>query len=436
MQFNEYDPQLITAFDVIGSYFVDTFYNHLYQPAVSKSSNTDSVNDTYRDHVKAYMYAVKSDKESYNKIVNGLHKYYIQVLTAHTTTNFASFIDLIVSMFVPKEYYSEMSIDTKDELFNNIICGLVGSLGAFTTQPDTLNQIIKYHDINFQVTIRQIQERAITILLAKRDMLHHRFLNEISETQETVSYQIVDNLKRAIKKLVREKADLQSKVTKLKDKLDNALDELDAWEDKENKYKKIIKLLQESHRLGVVKNKSRNSKSRNNKYESGSDSGSESGSVSGSVSGSDSGSESGSGSKDKFNNWSNKINDSNNLHSNIVKTSADNSNILFDIQEESVNNSDTSNRREDKRGASQLVNSSQFAQSNQSSDDLVSDLGLNFSSNNGNDSNNVNGSDNDNVNGSDNNNSHEYGNDNGNGYDYDNDYDEGGELTLFGLSNR
>lgn len=54
-QFDNYDKRLISIFDVVGSYFVDVLFNHIYNASKIKVANNSSITDEYKKNVQAYI---------------------------------------------------------------------------------------------------------------------------------------------------------------------------------------------------------------------------------------------------------------------------------------------------------------------------------------------------------------------------------------------
>src|SRR5205814_424628 len=90
---------------------------------------------------------------------------------------------------------------------SSILCDLVSNLAAFVTQQDTLKRIIDQHELKPEVTIRILQDASVGILIAKRTALHNQFLRKAGQAREVVSEEIVEDMKRALRRLAREKAE-------------------------------------------------------------------------------------------------------------------------------------------------------------------------------------------------------------------------------------
>jgi hypothetical protein len=141
--FANQDPTLISILEVLGSYFVDVFYNHLYNSTKLRKGER-SITDAYRGQVQAYILAIQNDNQLYRTTVVTLHTYFRNT-TSFATISFNSFVDKVVGQFVPKEYLDLYETEERDEVLSSIICDLVASLGAYAISSDMLTRIIDNH---------------------------------------------------------------------------------------------------------------------------------------------------------------------------------------------------------------------------------------------------------------------------------------------------
>jgi hypothetical protein len=248
-RFGSYDPKLVSILDVVGSYFVSIYYNDVYVTAKAKIAPRGSLTDSYVGSVKAIMLAIKTDKNAYHTFVKNLHQYFRKV-TSFATLAFGSFVDKIVRQFIPPEYYDLLKNEEKDETLGSIITDLAANLGSYATEPKMLRRIIDNHDVSPGVTIRMLQDKSIEILLAKRGDIHNGFLRKIGQARDTVSVDLVNDLKQAIRKLVKEKSELKADVGHLSAENQRLLKQTRSIKAREAKFLKLIKMLKEQVRVG------------------------------------------------------------------------------------------------------------------------------------------------------------------------------------------
>jgi cell shape-determining protein MreC len=228
--FSNYDPKIISIYEILGSYFTDILFNHIYL-TIKGSKNAI---DEYVKNVKNYVAGMKNNVEYYNKTTKEIHQYFLKHVNKKTTDlTYAGFISRIVSASTPGDYYSQLSPSDKEDIFSNIISELIASMAAFVTTHEMLQIIITAHTKNPKTTIRTIQDNAVNFLIEKRALLHNKFVKSVGEVKETTAVAYTEDLKKALKKAIKEKNDAIAD-------LEDALDELDALKEKYHKSKKEL----------------------------------------------------------------------------------------------------------------------------------------------------------------------------------------------------
>lgn len=254
--FSNYDPKIITIYEILGSYFTDILFNHIYLT----SKNTKNVIDEYVKNVKNYVSGLKNNMEYYNKIVKEIHQYFLKnVGKKFTDLTFANFIYRIVSISVPEDHYSQLTHSDKEDIFSNIICELIAHLAAFVTTHNMLQLIIVQHTKNPKTTIRSIQDSAVNFLIEKRALLHNKFVKTVGEVKEHTSVAFTEDLKKMLKKTLKEKNDaiaelenVYAELDSLKKKYSNNKKELEAARTMEAKLRKFIELMNLKSEKGVI----------------------------------------------------------------------------------------------------------------------------------------------------------------------------------------
>ena len=248
-QFSSYEPRLISILEVLAAYFVDVFFNHIYSSARTGQKTGGSLTDEYVRRVQAYVVGVKTDEQCYRQIVQDLHAYF-RKMTRYATLSFADFVERIVQQFIPSEYYDLLKLPEKDESLGSIIADLVSGIAAYVTSPDIIWRLIDEHDHNPQVTIRMVQDQSVTILLGKRGEIHNSFLRRIGQAKDTVSMDVVEDLKAAIRKLVKQKADLKSLLGETEERVMELEDEVAGFKKREAKFRKLVQMMQAEREYG------------------------------------------------------------------------------------------------------------------------------------------------------------------------------------------
>lgn len=192
-----HDPKLISTFEIIGSYFVDVFYNSLYLKAKEQviSGNGSSITDVYKNNILAYTNAIGTRRDLYYSAVKSLHEYF-QANSAYTTIIFSDFEDKVLCQFIPLEYYSDFTDKHKDSTLHNIIIRSVGDFAMATLEPSIFCKIIDDH-MN-RANVRYLQDKLVDIFILQREEYFTRFVQERTKHTETVARPVVDKIKMAL----------------------------------------------------------------------------------------------------------------------------------------------------------------------------------------------------------------------------------------------
>jgi len=232
--FSNYDPKIISIYEILGSYFTDILFNHIY--LMSKNTKSTNLIDEYVKNVQNYVSGIKNNIEYYNKSANEIHQYFLKMVgRKYMDLKFADFISRIVLISVPPDQFSKLSFSDKEDIFSNIICELMSNVSAFVTNPEMIQLIVVQHNKNSKITIRTIQDNAVNFLIEKRAILHNAFVKNIGEVKEHTAVAYTEDLKKSLKKAIKEKNDAIAE-------LEDALDELDALKKKNHTYKKELEV--------------------------------------------------------------------------------------------------------------------------------------------------------------------------------------------------
>jgi hypothetical protein len=228
--FSNHDPRIISIYEILSSYFTDVLFNHIY---LTIKGNKNTI-DEYVKNVKNYVSGIKTNIEYYNKMVKELHQYFLRhVGKKFADLTYANFIARVVSISTPNDHYEKLSHSDKEDIFSNIISELVAKMAVFVTTSEMLQQIVTNHTKFAKGTIRAIQDNAVNFLIEKRAILHNKFVKTVGEVKETTSIAFTEDLKKSLKKALKEKNDAIAD-------LEDALDEIEALKDKNHKYKKEL----------------------------------------------------------------------------------------------------------------------------------------------------------------------------------------------------
>jgi hypothetical protein len=236
------DPRVISVFEILASYATETVYHHIYHSAETRRASGSSITDEYVRHIQAYVVGVKNDEQCYGDVIQGIHKFFTAT-TRFTTLSFAEFVDRVVGVCVPPEYFSQFSSQDKDEILSSAVCDMISSLTAYATSPAMLPRIIDSRHSGAAVTIRMLQDAAVNALVSKRAALHNSFLKKMGQARDHVSMDVVDDMKKALRRLVKEKADAVARAEDAEEALEELRSKLRESKTREVKLRKLVDIM-------------------------------------------------------------------------------------------------------------------------------------------------------------------------------------------------
>jgi hypothetical protein len=234
-KFATQDPKMLAVFAILGSYFTDIVFNHIYGSARTRATSGKSITDEYVRQMHAYVVGVKNDKECYRGVLHGAHQYFGVHINV-PVISYGEFVNRVVSQCVPAEFFRDCSDPQKDEIMCSIVCDLVANLAAFATAPDMLRRIIDDRATAPAITTRMLQDAATTSLVTRRTLFHNAFLKKVGQARDQVPVSTLEDMKRAIRRLLKEKADALAEAHALRAQLRDA-------KTREAKMRKVIELM-------------------------------------------------------------------------------------------------------------------------------------------------------------------------------------------------
>lgn len=204
----KYTQSTLSKFDIIGSYFVNLYYNEFYTKA-----NTLRINGTYTNVTEAYKHILGSyldwikRPEFFKQIVKGIHAYCIST-TKYTTMSHKECIDFMISEFIPQKLWNSIRENQKNKLFHE---SLNNSITIFTSSiiTDHLVMIIDNHSLPENITI--LQDLFLKIILLEKDKVYSKFLNP--ESNNMISIEL---FKTKLMEVINDKKEINKENTQLK----------------------------------------------------------------------------------------------------------------------------------------------------------------------------------------------------------------------------
>lgn len=208
----KYTQSTLSKFDIIGSYFVNLYYNEFYTKANTLRINGtyENVTDAYKNILSSYLDYIKKP-EFFKQIIKGIHAYCIST-TKYTTMTHKECIDFMISEFIPQKLWSSIRENQKNKLFHE---SLNNSITIFTADiiSNHLVMIIDNHSHLENITI--LQDLFLKIILLEKDKVYSKFLNP--DNNNTIS---VELFKTKLMELVNEKKEINIENIQLKKNVD------------------------------------------------------------------------------------------------------------------------------------------------------------------------------------------------------------------------
>jgi hypothetical protein len=210
-----YSQKSLSVFEIVSSFVVNLYYNHLYHEAQSFkiAGKVESLTDGYKHAIKAYLQSLNNPTQ-YKKTIRGIHKYY-SATTRYNMISFAECINEIVSHFIPEDFFETTSNPQRDGLLRKVYVNSVKQFSSEVLCTGILNTIIDNHsDITI---VRIMQDKMVCALMFEREKLFQEIFNTTNRPSDNKNMTIVMKMKIELKKFVKENHELVTKYNKLKD---------------------------------------------------------------------------------------------------------------------------------------------------------------------------------------------------------------------------
>ena len=211
-----YSKRAISTIEIVSSYFVNIYYNCLYQEAkrLHIDSRVESITNGYKHSIKAYINSF-DNPDLYRKIVSGIHKYY-HTTTRFTSISFSDCINEIVKHFIPEAFLDSTTNTQKDSILRVILLNSVKRFSSEVICSDMLTTIIDNHT-DYGIS-RRMQDCMVQALMFEREKMFQKIFSTSTETQDGASFAMVTRLKQELVKVAREKYVVECKHNKIKTK--------------------------------------------------------------------------------------------------------------------------------------------------------------------------------------------------------------------------
>ena len=211
---SNYSQKTMENFEIMSAYYIDIFYNHLYNEAkkLKAGGTVSSITEGYKHTLNAFLKSL-SNPNLYKKSLSGLHHYFITI--GFASISYSKCIDRITCEFVPTDYFNSLTFTQKIGVLRLI---LNQSMKSFIKKivDEHMTKIIDYHkDVD---NVRILQDEFIDCLILEREGFYQRFVASQTTTNknETVNRLLAEKMQVEIKRLVKEKYEQKKQILLLK----------------------------------------------------------------------------------------------------------------------------------------------------------------------------------------------------------------------------
>jgi hypothetical protein len=228
-----YDPKILSVFEIIGCYFVDTFYNSLFLKAREKAQidGARSITDAYKSNIINYLRGVKNDTNLYKHVVKQLCEYFSSA-TRYSTITFGEFEDKTVRCFIPHEYFNDLTERDKDSILNVIVLRIVEDFSIKVIKQEYLKMIIDDHSNRGNIEV--LKNVIIDIMVLIRESYFERFMKKIVDNgrsdRDKVDVELVHKANKALVEELKTRVKLESEINSAKNVISGLLTKLKTYE--------------------------------------------------------------------------------------------------------------------------------------------------------------------------------------------------------------
>ena len=211
---NNYTKRTLDTFEIMASYFVNDYYNHIYIEAktLKTNKNVNSITEGYKHTLNLYRQGL-DDNKSYKKLLSYIHSYFGSL--GYSSMSFTECLERIAEEFIPKDYYSVVSKSQKHAIIKRIICN---SNAAFIEKVVRrfLPLIIDNHED--ADNIRIMQDEFIDVLILERESTYQLFVARKVTTNNAprINVALFEKMQNEIKNSLKERAELKKTIIDLK----------------------------------------------------------------------------------------------------------------------------------------------------------------------------------------------------------------------------
>jgi hypothetical protein len=212
--FQRYDKSTTSVMEIISAYFVDVYYNIIYDRATKyfKQNGTGtSLTDMYKRCVVAYVQGNKENPDYCKETINGVIEYFSIYNPNYGKSQINRTVDLVISKFVPDDYFPSLTTTQKDQFMYKITTDIIVKMARHCTQIAELSKIIDNH--KSKKNVRDWQDQCNYIQIEAREAIFADFLRQMDKSDpDTINSSLLVTIakyKEAMKKMREENIQLK-----------------------------------------------------------------------------------------------------------------------------------------------------------------------------------------------------------------------------------
>lgn len=238
---SKYGNNTITRFDIVGSFFVNLFYNEFFKKAnsIKQQSLDKSTTEIFKELIVAYSEFTHRE-EFFKQAVKGIHAYIISNTNQIDMTH-KECIDFIVKEFIPQNIFESLRENQKAKIFHDAIANVVRQFIS-TIVSKYIKMVIDYRTSPESSTV--LQNEFLDIICLEKDKVYGRFISPKSANM--IPAEVYKKKMNAVVEVIN----MKEKELKKKDKIIEVLKKVN------DKSAFIIKSLQEKITYMSKENKS------------------------------------------------------------------------------------------------------------------------------------------------------------------------------------
>jgi len=212
---DNYTNETLCTYGYLSMFFIDLFYNDLYDQAVRyhRQKRVSTITDGYKCVLDAFLQNInKHDSDLYKNLVSGIYQTYLN--HGFTGLSYNNCIDKVVKEFIPQDYWQISSFEDKSRVLGTVITNSTKKM-IYKIVSNYLHDVIDNHDDRENTDLWQ--DEFVDILIMEREELYQSIIDaKINGGND--EHVLTNAMKKEIKLLYEEKTKLQSNIVELKKK--------------------------------------------------------------------------------------------------------------------------------------------------------------------------------------------------------------------------